>query len=546
MTETFFLKLVNMGITASWTVLAVLAVRLLIRRAPKWIHCLLWIPVALRLLLPFTLQSTFSLVPSSETVPSEILTAATPTIQTGISSLNAMVNPIISERLAPRLGDSINPTQVMTAVAVTIWGIGAAALLLYAAISALRLAIRVRESVALTEDVRLCDRISVPFIFGVFKPQIYLPSSLEEADRVYVLAHERAHLRRLDYLWKPIGFVLLSLYWFHPLLWVAYLLLCRDMEGACDEKVIASMGGEAKKPYAEALLRSSVSGNRISACPLAFGECNVKGRIRAVLHYKKPSFWILIAALLLCTAVGLCFLTDPYSGTEPSDSWIAEIYWEEEILRVTELSGNNRLYHRTPLSEVDRAVEIGDLIVSFHEEGDVYTVYAEKEDSPLGDRLPTTLIVSGGEETWFCFEPIVYDIVRGELPHSLEGCINSKFLYLSSVQYLPLYRIDSMTELQSFSERFSQNGEDALSFAAVTSHFSAGSFAQRTLFAIAIDEGTPDTYALSSVWCEQSCLTFEVACSAKEGDDPIWMLVWVDRRLLEECNTFTAYLTSAS
>ncbi|MBQ8836079.1 MAG: hypothetical protein IJ002_01060 [Clostridia bacterium] len=305
-----FLKLLNMSITASWLALAVIVLRLLLKKAPKAIVCVMWALVGVRLVCPFSIESVLSLIPSAETVPQEIVYSPAPTIHTGIATFNTMVNPIISEQLAPKVGASVNPMQVITFAASVIWIVGMAAMVLYTAVSYLRLYFKVREAVK-CGDVWLCDNISTPFILGIIRPRIYIPSSMNEVDIEYVAAHEKAHIKRLDYIWKPLGFALLTVYWFNPVMWVAYVLLCRDIELACDEKVIKENGTEIKKPYSDALINCSVPRKMISVCPLAFGEVGVKGRVKNILSYKKPAFWIIIVAIVACAAVAVCFLTDP-------------------------------------------------------------------------------------------------------------------------------------------------------------------------------------------------------------------------------------------
>ena len=313
--DAVFLKVVNASISALWVVLGVLAVRLLFHRAPKWIRTALWAVVGLRLLLPFSLESIFSLIPSTQTVPPDIGYAAHPAIDSGIPILNAYVNPVLGQSMAATPQYSVNPIQVWIRVAGWVWVLGMVAMVLYGLGSWLRIRLRVREAVK-EEGVWLCDAIGSPFILGIFRPRIYLPSSLGAEERAYVLAHETAHLKRKDHWWKPLGFALLTVHWFNPLLWVAYVLLCRDIELACDEKVIASLGDGAKKPYAEALISCAVPRSLLKACPLAFGENGVKGRLKAILHYKKPAFWLLLLAVAASLAVGLCFLTDPPNGPE--------------------------------------------------------------------------------------------------------------------------------------------------------------------------------------------------------------------------------------
>lgn len=309
--EAVFLKLLNMSITASWLCLAVFLLRLLLKKAPKAIICVLWALVAIRLVLPFSVESVMSLIPSAETVPNDIVCSEAPQIHSGISYLNSYINPIILKTLAPRVQNSVNPMQVIAFVASVVWIVGVAAMLVYTLVSYLRIHRKVREAVLLKDNIWVCDHIDTPFILGIIRPRIFLPSAINESDAEYVIAHERAHLKRLDHFWKPLGFLLLTVYWFNPILWVAYVLLCRDIEIACDEKVIKEMGSEIKKPYSEALVNCSVPRRMISACPLAFGEVGVKGRIKSVLNYKKPAFWIIIVALVALIVTAVCFLTNP-------------------------------------------------------------------------------------------------------------------------------------------------------------------------------------------------------------------------------------------
>jgi len=309
--ENIFLTLLNMSISAGWVVAAVLMVRLFMRRVPRWIHCLLWALVGIRLIWPFSIESILSLIPSKQTVPPEILYMREPVIDTGVNVLNATINPVITGSFAPDPGTSVNPLQVWTWLAGWIWLIGLIAMVLYTVISTFRLSRRLREAVEIERGVWMCDSIETPFILGVFRPRIYLPSTMEQADREYVLAHERAHLKRHDHWWKPMGFALLSVYWFNPLLWLAYAFLCRDIELACDEKVIGELGSGSKKAYSTALINCSVPRRMLAACPLAFGEVGVKQRVKAVLNYKKPAFWVILAAVIVCIVASVCLLTDP-------------------------------------------------------------------------------------------------------------------------------------------------------------------------------------------------------------------------------------------
>ena len=309
--EQIFLKILNMSITASYLVLAIVLLRILLKKAPKWLRCSLWVLVGIRLMLPFSFESVLSLIPSAHTVPEDILYAQVPAIQSGIPAVNSSLNPIIFESMAPTLGNSVNPMQIAAYIASFVWIVGMGIMLLYAAISYRRVRSRVQNTKFLRENIVICPQVDTPFILGIFRPTIFLPEGLAEMDTEYVIAHEKAHLRRKDHWWKPLGFLLLSIHWFNPVLWIAYILLCRDIELACDEKVIRELGVENKKPYAEALINCSAPRKLISACPLAFGESGIKGRIQSVLHYKKPTLWILIAALILSIATAVCFMLNP-------------------------------------------------------------------------------------------------------------------------------------------------------------------------------------------------------------------------------------------
>ncbi len=316
--DAVFLKLLNMSLTASWIVLAVLVLRLLLQKAPKWINCLLWGVVGLRLIFPFSIESLFSLIPSAEPLPSDLPMTQTPAIDSGFEVIDEVVNPIIYDSFAPTPTNSANPMQIVIAVAAIVWLCGLIGMIVYGAISYLRLRLRVRASICQDGNVYLCDDIDSPFILGVIRPRIYLPSGMTQEQMGYVIGHERAHLRRLDHIWKPVGFVLLCLHWFNPMLWVAYILLCRDIEKACDEKVIRDMDDESKKGYSETLVACSVHRRAVMACPLAFGEVGVKDRIKSVLHYKKPAFWIILVAVVALVVTGVCFLTDPLAKKDPS------------------------------------------------------------------------------------------------------------------------------------------------------------------------------------------------------------------------------------
>ena len=318
MTE-IFLKIVNMSISASWIVLAVLLVRVFIKKAPKWITVLLWGVVALRLICPFSIESALSLIPSAQTVSPGIMMEQMPQINSGVPVIDNAVNPGFSDAFAPDVTVSANPLQIWIPILASVWVIGVVLLAAYTVFSCLRVRKMVGTAVLLRGNIFQSETVATPFVFGIIRPKIYLPFAIDAHDMEYVIAHEQAHIRRRDYLWKPLGFLLLTLHWFNPLVWVGYVLLCKDIELACDEKVIKEYTPCQKADYSQALLTCSTHRRIIAACPIAFGEVSVKDRVKAVLSYKKPAFWIIIAAVVATAVVAVCFLTNPLTEEEPPE-----------------------------------------------------------------------------------------------------------------------------------------------------------------------------------------------------------------------------------
>ena len=332
-----FLKIINMSISASWLVLAVLILRFVLKKAPKWINVLLWGIVAIRLICPFSFESTLSLIPSAETIPLNIGMDTTPTINSGISAINNAVNPIISQSNTPMAGASVNLLQITIGIYEYIWIFGMIALALYTAISYWRLRRKVDTAVRYKDNIFQSENVSFPFVLGIIKPRIYLPFKMNGQYLEYVVAHEQAHICRKDHWWKPLGFLLLMIHWFNPLMWLAYVLLCRDIELACDEKVIKELGNEQRGDYTQALVACSVNRRMIAACTLAFGEVSVKERVKSVMNYKKPAFWVIIISVIVCVGVAVCFLTNPKQDSYtlrivvPAGSQEKFVYTDEEV-----------------------------------------------------------------------------------------------------------------------------------------------------------------------------------------------------------------------
>ena len=304
-----FLKILNMSAAASWIAAAVLLLRCCLKRAPKWANVLLWGFVAVRLLLPFSIESTLSLLPRTEVIRPAVTNVP---VQTAAA-------PAIGTTAAAASGAAASPLSIWTILA-WVWLAGAAVLLLYGAVSSLCLHRRVREAVRLRGNIYQSERIDSPFVLGTISPKIYLPYRMDSCGWQYVIAHEQAHLRRGDHLWKPLGFLLLTIHWFNPLMWLSYVLLCRDIELACDEAVIKELGNEQRADYMQALVTCSANRRTLAACPLAFGEIGIKERVKSVMHYKKPAIWIVLVAIIACVVLAACSLTDPVDSQKDTPS----------------------------------------------------------------------------------------------------------------------------------------------------------------------------------------------------------------------------------
>lgn len=312
-----FLKLLNVSVTASWLVLAVVILRFILKRAPKSLRCLMWGLVGLRLVFPFSIKSALSLIPSREILTQDTVQfSQAPTVHTGITVFDNAVNPTVSTHLAPSPGAAVTPLRIYTEIAAYIWLAGLTVMAAYFFISAALLQRRVRDAVRCEDGIFESSAVPSPFVFGFIRPKIYMPVGMDPKSRELVAAHERAHIKRRDYLIKPLAFLILSVYWFNPVMWLAYVLLCRDIELACDERVLAELGPESKKPYSEALLTAVTFHRSVAACPVAFGEGKLKSRIKNVLSWKKPVIWITLASLVVCAVLAVCFLTNPKDTME--------------------------------------------------------------------------------------------------------------------------------------------------------------------------------------------------------------------------------------
>ena len=354
-----FLKLVNLSISASWLILAVLVLRVVLKKAPKWVMPLLWGVVALRLVCLFSIESALSLIPSAETIPSEIVTETREPVLYEQATLDIVTNPTLPSAAEVPVGVSRQQAQVDFNIYSILWLVGMAALLVHALVSAGKLKRKLATAILLRDNIYESEFVDSPFVFGVVKPNIYLPMHMDEGTAAYVIAHEHAHLARRDHWWKVLGYLVLALHWFNPLVWVAYILFCRDIELACDEKVVKGLDGAARADYSQALLSCAAPKRAVAACPLAFGEGNIKMRVKSALHYKKPAFWVAAAAVLAVVIVAVCFLTNPRSE-RGSLVWAQKLNAADvaSIELYVPAEGEARQYKKLDTEEMAQAVEL--------------------------------------------------------------------------------------------------------------------------------------------------------------------------------------------
>ncbi len=302
--EIIFTEIFNMSVTASILIIAVILLRLILKNAPKWTRYILWLLVALRLVIPFTFESRFSLVPNAQAINS--------TSNSSTSYVSSVVNSegFQTMQSAVSLPDEVSIITILT----YFWIIGVTAMLIYMLFSYLHLHFKLRESVEIKDNILICDRISSPFVFGIIRPRIYLPSALSDEEKTYVIAHEQAHIKHYDNILKPFGYLILSIHFFNSLCWIAFRLFTKDIELACDERVIKNYDIQDKKGYSTALLSCSIERNFLSACPFSFGESGLKQRIKSVLSYKKPTVRIVILSFAVCILTAMSFMTNPITS----------------------------------------------------------------------------------------------------------------------------------------------------------------------------------------------------------------------------------------
>ena len=348
-----FLKILNMSFTGSVIVVMILLVRLLYHRLPKKYLCILWCMVLIRLLCPFTFPELAIGTPVQEPIPSNIMEISEPYIASDIEMIDNTVNRVLQENFTPQVGASVNPMQIVMTLGTYLWIAGMIGMLIFTGWKLYRFYKTVREGVPdrnLDKRIYRCT-VATPVVAGIVKPKIYLPFSLEEPQLSHVLTHEKMHIRRKDHILKLLFYIALIVHWFNPFVWISYRLLERDMEMACDEAVLDKIGDCEKKDYCESLLDLASSKNHFVGNPVAFGESDVKVRIKNVLNYKKPRVWISMIAMVILIITALSCLSGPKSAVEMTEVTypLTKEIAEEAFVQVdspvnSELSAKNFLY----------------------------------------------------------------------------------------------------------------------------------------------------------------------------------------------------------
>lgn len=385
--EALFIKLINMSINASYLIIAVIIIRYFFKKAPKNMICLLWGLVAIRLLIPFSFESTTSLLPTATTIQEDILYQDSTHINNGLSTdNNNIIDSETPQSLNPNQAENTNPIQVILFASSIIWIIGIIVLMLYSFFSIIQIKRKVATAVPMQDNIYQCDIIGSPFVFGLFRPRIYLPFSIEASSLNYVLAHEKAHIKRRDHWFKAIGFLLLTVHWFNPLVWVAYMLLCRDIELACDEKVLMQIGSQEKKSYSTTLLACTLKRSSIALCPLAFGEIGVKHRVKNILNFRKPTLWIMIVSIILCIIIMLTFSSNPLGKGIHIDRVRLDVYdypiTEECITKLNSgyFSKDKDLYSQLLEEKYDKNTSYGNLICAVYNISIPYSAFYNLDD----------------------------------------------------------------------------------------------------------------------------------------------------------------------
>ena len=442
--EQIFLKVLNISISASILIIVVIAARLLLKKAPKWCVMLLWAIVALRLVIPVSIESVFSLIPRGMDEKIESIEAAVMdrnTDQEQIPQAEANNMPVtmtgdIQEDVTyipyeiVEITEPVKQELSVFEIAGYIWIAGVGLMLMFSLFSYIKLKLRMAESVKYKDNIYLSDRTTTAFILGMIRPRIYLPSGINEKEIPYVIAHEFSHIKRGDHLWKPLAYLLLCVYWFNPLMWIAYSLLSRDIEYACDERTVSRYDMKDRKAYAAALLENSIQKKLVMVCPLAFGEGSIKERVRKVLDHKKPAFWICIVSLAVVAIVGICFATKPKNDGDMAATEEGVVATEDGAIAVSQDTEENKVgtkeWYWPSVSSIDGILRFGTKM-----NGGIldHVEISGREGAPVFAACEGSIAEKGYDDEWGNY--IVEDIGNGILLKY--GQLKSDYTYTGDI-----------------------------------------------------------------------------------------------------------------
>lgn len=417
-----FITILNMSLTASYVILIIILIRQVLKKAPKVISYALWGVVAIRLILPLSFESMFSLMPRKmniASIPLDIMYQQSPQINSGIKAVDTFLSKSLP---APTDGASINPLQVYIEIGTYIWILGIIGLLIYSLVSVIILKYRLKNAINKEQNIYEANNLKTPFVLGLIRPKIYIPLGLSDTERRYILLHEETHINRKDHIVKIIAYLILSIHWFNPLVWIAFILMSTDMELSCDERVLREMNEDNKRAYASSLLSLACGRHILSGSPIAFGEGNVRVRIKNVLNYKKPTFWIIFVALVSSIALAIGLLTNPISIKPYNKSLVTQL-----LKNKTEYVGNNSkiggiIYSLTFLEnivydsfELKTTSEPYSIIINLKTDGDTVDLYRDEvNQEQFRDNAIIMFALIGNVEN------INFNIDDGLAPYSIQ------------------------------------------------------------------------------------------------------------------------------
>ncbi len=411
--NSLFLTVLNMSLTGSFAIVAVILLRFCLKRVPKIFSYALWLIVLFRLVCPISFESVISILPKySEIIPQDIIYQQAPQVQSIVPLNDSTVNQVLPNSVTT---SGINSMQIVLLLGEVVWILGIAILMLYSLFSIYKLNHQLKDAIYIKDNIYLAEHLRTPFVLGVMNPKIFIPTNLDEGDAAYILKHEQTHIKRHDPLIKIVSFLVLCIHWFNPLVWVAFILMTKDMEMSCDEAVIREMGAGIKKEYLTTLLAMGKGHSIIGGAPLAFGEGEIKERIKNILNYKRPAFWGTVCLIAAVIVVAIALISNPQMNRLPDDT--------EEKMEVELVETNQTKINQTVVAESEDIplYKVMDRICLNVGLENAYSYY-NKEDWPSGDALILLCTSQNSKfEVYGCISPeygkkgiIINNIIDGD------------------------------------------------------------------------------------------------------------------------------------